>query len=178
MMRQFSGADTDPETSSLPPRIDGSAVSARFVAPALHPLAECAATFRPSILNMLPAITRRSRSPAERRLETRARVLFALAGLVVFGLPILYVGMFAPGSAGWQMTLAVAGLFICPLLAVIAIAESIVLIWCRLGSASDRKSNALPAFRFHLRRLGAYAISVVVVLALARAGESLWRATH
>jgi hypothetical protein len=126
----------------------------------------------------MPGLIHLSRSIADRRLQIRARILFALAGITVLGLPILYVGLFAPASTGWAMTLAVVGLFVCPLLAVIAVAESITLVWCRPGSASERESSALPALYFQLRRLGAYAISVFLVLALAYAGECLWRATH
>jgi hypothetical protein len=177
MMRQFSDDGIDAGISSPVPRMLLRNRSARLWRWRSAGWQNRDA-FRSSILLTMPSLFRPPRSNAERHLETRARILFALAGLVVLGFPILYVGMFAPGSTGWAMTLAVVGLFVCPLLAVVAIAESITLLWCRPGSASESQSNALPAFRFHLRRLGAYAISVVFVLALAYAGECLWRATH
>jgi hypothetical protein len=133
---------------------------------------------RSNFQSTMPGLILPSRSIADRRLEARARILFALVGLFVLGLPILYVGMVAPGSTGWPMTLAVIGLFVCPLLAVIAVAESITLVWFRSVSGSERESSSLPALHFQLRRLGAYAISVFLVLALAYFGECLWRATH
>jgi hypothetical protein len=126
----------------------------------------------------MPGLIHLSRSIADRRLQIRARILFALAGIAVLGLPILYVGLFAPASTGWPMTLAVIGLFVFPLLTVIAVAESITLVWFRSVSGSERESSSLPALHFQLRRLGAYAISIFLVLTLAYAGECLWRATH
>lgn len=106
----------------------------------------------------------------------RARLLMGLFGLCLFGLPMAYVNLYAPGSHGWPMAFAAAGVFLCPMFAVIIAAESILARWSQraLKDGSTRTLAFSPARHF-LRGLASYLISAAGLLVLAVGLDWIWK---
>lgn len=118
-----------------------------------------------------PAVT------AEQHLRHgRARLLMGLLGLCLFGLPMAYVTLSSADSHGWPMAVAAAGVFLCPMFAVIIAAESILARWSRraLEESSTRTLAFSPARHF-LRGLASYLISAVGLIVLAVGIDWIWK---
>lgn len=106
-------------------------------------------------------------------------MLAAVFGFSVFGLAIVYVQLLAPDSQGWPAALAAAGVFLCPMFAVIIVAESIIARWSRRAeSAAGSAPAAFSPVRHFLRVLASYLGSAAGLLALAIALDWLWKRIH
>lgn len=106
----------------------------------------------------------------------RARFLMGLFGLCLFGLPTAYVGLYAPDSHGWPIAFAAAGVFLCPMFAVIIAAEWLLARWSH--RAVKEGSTRTPAFspaRHFLRGLASYLISAVGLIILAVGIDWVWK---